>query len=216
VNNRATAIDSCILKNTVQYIFRYGFSSLTMEKAAEYAGISKRTLYKRYQNKDALLDAVMEFQVGRIAALFSSVADDEKLDGVTKISTLLSLIAELSRRIPLVLMRDVMNNDRRYWEKLQRIRHERILTDIDRVIRRSREEGIIRSDIDPALISTLLIASIEAIATPFFLTRLPFEISDAVSGITNMLFQGILSDSGRERLSKTTPVSYIQALEAIL
>jgi AcrR family transcriptional regulator len=187
-----------------------------MEGAAEYAGVSKRTLYKHYPNKEALLDAVMDFQVGRIAAVFASIADDDELDSIAKISSLLSTIAEFAHRIPLVLMRDVMSNDQRYWERLQKLRRERVFTVIERVILHSRDEGIIRTDIPPALMTTLLIASIEAIATPLFLTRTTFEVGDVLSGITRILYEGILNDSGRRRLAETAPVSRVEALEAIL
>jgi AcrR family transcriptional regulator len=216
VTERTEKTREGILKDLARHIFRYGFASLTMEEAASCARVSKRTLYKHYPNKETLLEAILDYQASRFGTIFSGIAADESLDSVAKLSSVLSAIAELAKRLPAVLMRDMMSNDRRYWEKLQKIRQERIFKIIEGIIVTSREDGLIRADIQTPLLTTLLFASVEAIANPTVLTRLPFETREVIDGLINMLFQGILSESGRTRMAEAKPISSIQALEAII
>lgn len=205
-----------ILASVARHIFRYGFASLTMEGAAAAARVSKRTLYAHFPGKEALLDAVLEFQATRIGEVFSKVADDPSLDTVAKLSSVITLIAEIARRLPPVLMRDMMSDDRRYWEKVQKVRQDRIFTVIQGIILDSGAEDLIRKDIPAPLLTTLLFASIEAIAVPSFLLRLPFEPKEVLEGLLNMLFQGILSEGGRERIAGAARVAPIEILEDIL
>lgn len=205
-----------ILEGVARHIFRYGFASLTMEAAAGSARVSKRTLYKHYMHKDALLEAVLDFQVTRFSTVFTAIAEDATLDSISKIKTVLITIVELAKRLPAVLMRDMMNDDQHYWEKVQKIRRERIMSIIEGIILDSRDVGLIREDIATPLLTTLLFNTVDAIANPMVLSRIPFETKDVIEGLLNMLFQGILSDTGRERMADAKPVSSIAALEAIL
>jgi hypothetical protein len=113
-------------------------------------------------------------------------------------------------------MRDMMSDDQHYWEKVQKIRRERIMSIIEGIILDSRDLGLIREDIATPLLTTLLFTTMDAIANPMVLSRIPFETKDVIEGLLNMLFQGILSDSGRVRMADAKPVSSIAALEAIL
>jgi hypothetical protein len=138
------------------------------------------------------------------------------MDGISKIKTVLITIVELAKRLPAVLMRDMMSDDQHYWEKVQKIRRERIMSIIEGIILDSRDLGLIREDIATPLLTTLLFTTMDAIANPMVLSRIPFETKDVIEGLLNMLFQGILSDSGRVRMADAKPVSSIAALEAIL
>lgn len=205
-----------ILSNLARHIFRYGFASLTMEGAAAAAHVSKRTLYAHFPGKDALLDAVLEFQAGRIGSVFSTIANDESLDTVAKLSSVISLIAEIARRLPPVLMRDMMSDDRHFWDKVQKIRQERIFSVIQGIILNSGKADLIRKDIQAPLLTTLLFASIEAVAMPSFLLTLPFEPREVLEGLLSMLFQGILSESGRAQIAGAKRVAPFELLEDIL
>jgi AcrR family transcriptional regulator len=216
VNEKTLEKRQAILESLVRHIFRYGFASLTMEEAASCARVSKRTLYKHYANKDALLEAVLDFQVTRFSTVFAAIAQDQTMDGISKIKTVLITIVELAKRLPAVLMRDMMSDDQHYWEKVQKIRRERIMSIIEGIILDSRDLGLIREDIATPLLTTLLFTTMDAIANPMVLSRIPFETKDVIEGLLNMLFQGILSDSGRVRMADAKPVSSIAALEAIL
>lgn len=216
MNEKTLEKRQAILESLVRHIFRYGFASLTMEEAASCARVSKRTLYKHYANKDALLEAVLDFQVTRFSTVFAAIAQDQTMDGISKIKTVLITIVELAKRLPAVLMRDMMSDDQHYWEKVQKIRRERIMSIIEGIILDSRDLGLIREDIATPLLTTLLFTTMDAIANPMVLSRIPFETKDVIEGLLNMLFQGILSDSGRVRMADAKPVSSIAALEAIL
>lgn len=46
-----------------ELFFRYGIRAVTMDEIASLMGISKKTLYQYYQDKDALVDAVVDYEI---------------------------------------------------------------------------------------------------------------------------------------------------------
>lgn len=60
----ATELGTHILDVALRHFFRHGFESANMDAIAADAGVSKRTLYQRYDSKKGLLLAVRERERG--------------------------------------------------------------------------------------------------------------------------------------------------------
>ena len=52
-----------ILEQAVNMFFNYGIQHITMDDIAEKCGVSKKTIYKYFENKDDLLRQVIELQI---------------------------------------------------------------------------------------------------------------------------------------------------------
>jgi AcrR family transcriptional regulator len=204
-----------ILERIAQHVFRYGFSSLTMQGAAEHAQVSKRTLYKLFPNRESLLDAAFGFQIERVAGLLASIITDESYQSLDRLSTAIAFMADYIQYLPPVLMRDMLQNDRRYWDKVQSIRQEKIYPLVERLLLEARDEHLVRAGIEPRIITGILFSTIEAIANPTAISRLPFEPRVVFRNLFDILFLGILADEGRTRMALAKTIPYNQALEAL-
>jgi TetR/AcrR family transcriptional regulator, mexJK operon transcriptional repressor len=58
-------------------LFRYGPAGVSVEAVARQAGVSKVTIYSRYANREALIDAVISKQANHIAASLSIAPDSQ-------------------------------------------------------------------------------------------------------------------------------------------
>ncbi|WP_377806000.1 TetR/AcrR family transcriptional regulator [Azospirillum sp. A29] len=74
---QAAAIDARILDGARAVFCRKGVANSGLEEIAAELGVSKHTLYRRYPNKAALLEAVVERDVGRFRDALLSVAAGE-------------------------------------------------------------------------------------------------------------------------------------------
>lgn len=70
--------DREFLEKVTELFIENGAKSLTMDDLAKSLGISKKTLYQKYANKDALLEAVLTFKVDQMNEHFNTL--DEKYD----------------------------------------------------------------------------------------------------------------------------------------
>lgn len=74
---QAAAIDARILDGARAVFCRKGIANSGLEEIAAELGVSKHTLYRRYPNKAALLEAVVGHDVGRFRNALLSAADED-------------------------------------------------------------------------------------------------------------------------------------------
>ncbi|MCM8735731.1 TetR/AcrR family transcriptional regulator [Azospirillum sp. A1-3] len=79
--DQAAAIDARILDGARAVFCRKGVANSGLEEIAAELGVSKHTLYRRYPNKAALLEAVVGRDVGRFRDALLSAADDKEGKG---------------------------------------------------------------------------------------------------------------------------------------
>jgi AcrR family transcriptional regulator len=66
---RDPSVDDAAIDAAIRLIVEDGFSSLTMERVAERAGVSKAALYRRWANKTALVADAVEWLSGEAAVV---------------------------------------------------------------------------------------------------------------------------------------------------
>ncbi|HXC06919.1 MAG TPA: TetR/AcrR family transcriptional regulator, partial [Bacteroidia bacterium] len=52
-----------ILKGAEELFFRYGIKSVTMDDIARHLGISKKTIYQSFGDKDEVVNTLMDFKL---------------------------------------------------------------------------------------------------------------------------------------------------------
>jgi len=73
VQARSAVTVEAIAEATIQVLLSHGMDRLTTTRVAERAGVSVGTLYQYYPNKQALLFAVLETHMGRVAQMVEDV-----------------------------------------------------------------------------------------------------------------------------------------------
>jgi len=177
--------------------FSEGFSRMNMETISSKLGVSKATLYKYFPNKTSLLSAVIGLQIDDISRELDRVERD--VAGFReKLVAFLGVIFDTIRPAMAVLMRDIAENAPWEWERILKFRRERVFPFLSSLLRQGEELGLIRKDVGNHTIAPLIVAMIEQFGRPEVLFDLPVSMEDAIKSFVRILFQGILSDSGRE------------------
>lgn len=162
----AEAIDRNVLKAARENFLAAGFGGTTMDAIAKQAGVTKATLYQRYDDKAALLRAVMLERV----AEWTSVSDQRVVARGTTLETRLrhyaGSITKWSRD-PEVrsfgeLIRECWSGARAVAEEMQNLRVRRILDVIERdIIQLGANEGVVPSD--PRLVAEMFLGMVSGL-----------------------------------------------------
>ena len=75
VQARSTVTVEAIQEATIQVLLQSGPERLTTTRVAERAGVSVGTLYQYYPNKQALLSAVLEQHLEKVAGALEGACD---------------------------------------------------------------------------------------------------------------------------------------------
>jgi AcrR family transcriptional regulator len=149
-----------ILNHAQQLFMRKGIKSVSMDDIAADMAMSKKTLYKWFENKDQIVQAGM-----------SRHLESTQLDCNAMIETATSAIDELFRMLDWVkqefsnvhpsIFYDLQKFHPATWQLWQAHKNEFILSQIIENLRRGIAEGLFRADLDLDVIARLRLAQIE-------------------------------------------------------
>ena len=148
-----------ILQRTQALFFKYGIKSVTMDDVARELGISKKTLYQFFDNKNDLLEQVMLNEEARDIEMTQSIplVSDNAIDEL--IGYVKHGVEEFARLMPsTTIVYDLQKYYRDIWTKFETGMNQRILEGTKNNIRRGQNEGLYRIDMDADIIAKLYVS----------------------------------------------------------
>ena len=160
------AVSREIVETAKAYFLKYGYSRVSTAEIADEAGRSKKTLYKHFPTKEALLAAVVERVNGTIEAEILAVLGDPAIGPEERVRRVLERVGVHLASVGAVLYDDLESREPALYVQA-RAKQRELLGDLLRqLIGQAVEAKAFRRGIDiEATISTFL-ASVEALAKP--------------------------------------------------
>lgn len=186
-----------ILERALALFFARGITPVSMEDIASTQGISKKTLYKFFPNKAALVEAAIESRMTQIVASALKVAEDRSLPFPHRLRGILAIV---SRQIGLLgqgLVQDMYFNQPEIWDRIDKYRREHVFSLITGMIEEGIKTGYIRSEVDSRLVPVLFLNAISSVLTPAQFMSLPYPPEQVFEAFFRILFGGILSEKAR-------------------
>ncbi|MFB5652216.1 TetR/AcrR family transcriptional regulator [Leptospira wolffii] len=184
-----------ILERTFLLFLSSGFAKTNTDQIAKHVGISKRTLYKYYDTKDRLVDAVFELIRKKVQSKFDEVLNDHKRDPLDRLKEILFFISELGSKMSKTFARDIETVRPDLFETMKEFRRQRLLSLAD-LLREGQKQGLIRKDITPELTIDILLAAVDGILNPSYLFQSPYSNTMAFEAIVMIFLEGIQEKKG--------------------
>lgn len=181
----------------------HGFAGTTMDELARELGMSKKTLYLSFSGKEAMADALVSAKVESITSGIDSIMSDPDAGFFTRARRVMDhVLTELSGVSP-VFLRDLQRFLPHIYRRIEELRRHVVPELWRRLIREGRDEGFIRSDVDPDFAAELMLHAIQGVLHPETLDRLHLTPRQAYVKTTNLLLGGLLTAAGRRDYEKT-------------
>ena len=177
-----------ILKATIQ-VFNDKGLKFTMDDIAELLRISKKTLYKVFDDKEALFLAMVDYIFDTIKESERAVVEDDSLSTADKIHKILGVLPEGYKDVDLrqlYLLKDK-------YPKIYKQVELRLETGWEITIELI-EQGIAEGCIQPVkipILKMMLEASLEQFFQRDILVRNQISYQDALNEVVNILMEGI-------------------------
>lgn len=179
----------------VDLFWRYGVKSVTMEDIAKELGISKKTIYQHFVDKDAIVKEVIEQELdcekNDIDRLESEARDP--IEEVIMASDYMR--ATLATMSP-VLLHDLKKYHPKAWSLFQKHKHDYIIHNISDNLLKGMEQGLYRNDIDVDVLARLRIEQIEMAFDNAIFPHQKFSMMDIQIQFMNHFLRGILTEKG--------------------
>lgn len=141
---------------------RYGIKSITMDDVASHLSISKKTLYRYVNDKDDLVGKVIDLQI-EILRTEMDCKCNAKLNAIEELLIVSKTINYKLKNMNPGTIYDLKKYYPEHYKRLQAARREKMRNNIVNNIRKGKEEGLYRDDLDENIISKLQISRVENI-----------------------------------------------------
>ena len=145
------------LEKALALFLENGAKTLTMDDIAREFGMSKRTIYQHYKNKEELLDSVLDFHTDMVISKLKAITEIENLNSVEKMLIRDEDLQKLSNNQKSIFIRQV----KKYYSNLSKKNaikaYEKLKTIFISNIEQGQKEGLYRKNIDVEVVVKMVI-----------------------------------------------------------
>ena len=192
-----TEVRERIISFAREHFLHEGFSKVTLDEIATELGMSKKTLYKHFEDKEDLLRAGIEENLKNAARGIDAItASDDTF--AEKLAKIMMLIGKQMSRLSRGAMLDMQKFTPELWRQIETFRREQIFNKIGRMMVQAREENVFRSHVNEQILTLMIINCVQGILNPDILSQNSFSAEEAFRIIFRTIFEGALTDDARK------------------
>jgi len=138
---------------------KLGIRSVSMDEIAAQLGISKKTLYQHFKDKDELVDLVL---VGQICNMQEEALKtvESASNAIEEIFNTMDMMVKHSRNMNPVVIFDLQKYHLSSFQKFHAYQNDFLLNIISNNLKKGVEEGFYRSDINIEILSKFRLATL--------------------------------------------------------
>lgn len=186
-----------ILKQAEQLFLQFGYSKVTMDEIAASLGMSKKTLYKFFPGKEALVKEMITSMKCSIDEHIDYVWSNQEMDFMDKLKSVMNFIGKQTTKLHGPLLEDLHKSIPEVWQEIHDFRKENAVKRFSVFINEGVESGVFRKDLDRQLIVLFYLHAVQGLINPETLSQLPYSANQIFDAIIRIIFEGILSEEGR-------------------
>lgn len=201
-----------ILDKAQELFFRYGVKSVTMDDIARELGISKKTIYQHFEDKNAMVYAGVEHHF----ACDRTIAEQMQNEAPDPIAEVV-MTSEMMRQTMAGMNPTAIFDIKRYypqaWDLFSKYKKEFVLEMVKKNLVKGIEMGLYRSTINVEVLSRLRLEQIEMGLDPYLFPLGQFNPLDTQLELLDHFLRGIVTFEGLILYDKyltkqlSTPVS---------
>ena len=190
-----------IIDKSAMIFLRHGIKSVTMDDLAKALGVSKKTIYNYFKDKDDLVKLIVSTLIerNRTSCEIGRLKSENAIDALMNIS-------EYSTRLFTEIHTSVFFDLQKYypeaWNIIKQHRLDFVSNQITQNIVRGQEEGIYIAELDPKIMSGIHLAIVSMMTDSDIFGVESNEYGKLSHEIMLFQLRGIVNDKGRELMIK--------------
>jgi AcrR family transcriptional regulator len=202
-----------ILSASAELFRQYGFKTITMDDIARRAGISKKTLYQHFSNKNEVVNQSVTWYKNKVTDM-CQVAMTEAVNAVEGMVRTMGMFDQINRQINPMAMLEL---ERYYPEGFQRFKASLLEQDVEAIkgnILQGIEEGYYRAEVNADFMARYRMELSLIIFHPNFLVNDRHEMHLVAHEISEHFLYGIMTPKG-EKLYQKYKEQYLKQVSKI-
>lgn len=190
-----------IIQKATEIFMQYGIKSVNMDDIARHLGISKKTLYKYVSDKKELVRKGMDMHCCAEDEFIVAI-EKQGLNAIDENFEIMKFLSSMLKTLHPSIMFDMEKYHPEIWKEMKESRKQMTYGVVKRNLEKGKREGLYREDLDPTLIATLYINSIDVIFNFKNNPEMNLSILDQYLEVFRYHIRGIASTEGVQYLIK--------------
>lgn len=192
-----------ILIKSHELFLKYGIRSVSMDEIASQLGISKKTIYQSYADKNALVSGVIDIEIDRThreCAYHRSAC----LDAVHEIFLAMDMMQEMLSNINPVLLYDLEKFHPQAFQKFKEQHNQFLYQVLKNNLERGMEEQVYRSGFNTDILARYRLGSMFLVFNNDYFTHGKYLLNEIVAVMTDNFLHGLVTEKGKQLIEQYT------------
>lgn len=190
-----------ILAKSRELFMQYGIRSVSMDDIAGVLGISKKTIYQYFADKEELVGAVIQFEVGQSESQ-CNLDKSTAANAIDEMFRAMEMAEQMFRTMNPAVLFDLKKYHPSAYGKLEKHKNDYIFNIIRNNLERGIQEGLYRSEINIDVIARFRIDSMLLPIDPAFLQKQKVGLAEIEHQIIEHYLFGIVTLKGYKLVLK--------------
>jgi len=190
-----------ILQGALELFLKYGVRSVSMDDIARHLSISKKTIYQYFVDKDDIVSQATSNHMLHTKTSFDALTGVSKnaLDELMRIQMFMR--KNMQDMNPSLLF-DLKKYHSKAWGAWMEHKNRDIRESVVRNLKQGMEEGLYRNNLNPEILATLRIESIQWLYDGQIVPNEKFKMVDIQTQMLDHFMYGLLTEKGRKLYEK--------------
>ena len=190
-----------ILFGAQELFFRFGIKSITMDDIAKHLGMSKKTIYQFFKDKDEVVHSLMQLKLKEDERDFSAIHKTSE-NIVDEIFNIMQCMSQIFSQINPTIFYDLQKYHPNAWKLFKDFKSKFILNMVEHGLMKGMKEGLVRKEINPKILARLRMEEIEMGFNSEVFPPEQFKLLDVQLAMTEHFLYGICTLKGHKLIDK--------------
>lgn len=190
-----------ILAQSTDLFLRYGIRSVTMDTIAKELGISKKTIYQYFKDKNEIVETITRLYLENEKALFCKIKQSSN-DSIEELVNVTRCLRETMANMNPSLLYDLKKYHYKAWNMFLEYKENVFKESIKSSIQKGIEEGNFRPEINPDIIAIMRFEQVQMAFDSDIFPVNRFDFREVQMQLFMHFVFGIVTEKGKEKYIK--------------
>ncbi|MBK7310120.1 MAG: TetR/AcrR family transcriptional regulator [Sphingobacteriaceae bacterium] len=190
-----------ILEDAKELFFMYGLKRVTVDDICRHIGMSKKTLYLFFKNKEELIECLLEKNINENKKEFEHIFKKSN-NSIQEIILLMEHLAEMFSEINPHVFYDLQKYHPVVWKQFKEFKENFLFQMIVENLEKGIQEGLYRLTINKEILARLRIEETEMALNPLLFHKEKYKIADIQIELLDHYLHGITTLKGHKLINK--------------
>lgn len=196
-------VDDYILNEAEKLFMKFGMRSVTMDDIAKHLGISKKTIYVNFKDKNELVLNMVSNMLAKDECSMKECYANSR-DAIDEIFMMMDFMKEMLSSINSIVFYDLEKYHNEAYKLMMSFHETRIFNSVKAGLERGIRENIFRTDINVDILATCRVAQINWTFQSDLIRSGKYSLYQVIQELTTHFLFGICTLSGHILINNYT------------